>query len=87
MLEAGRAAAFLRQGTKAESQSPKNLHDEVAVSFVVAGLLLLCTAYSILVYYRIVSIVKGIEPCGWIRSRNFFHPKAAVFDRQNRLIS
>jgi len=48
---------------------------KLLLALVVAGLLLLCVAYSILVYYRLVSIAKGIEPYGWIRSRNFFHPK------------
>jgi hypothetical protein len=46
------------------------------LAFVVAGLLLLCAAYSILAYYQLVLIAKGIEPYGWIRSRNMFHPKA-----------
>jgi len=49
---------------------------KLLLAFVVAGLLSLCAAYSILAYCRLVAIAKGIEPYGWIRSRNFFHPKA-----------
>jgi hypothetical protein len=45
---------------------------KLLLAFVLAGFLLLCGAYSILAYYRLVSIAKGIEPYGWIRSRNFF---------------
>jgi hypothetical protein len=41
-----------------------------------ASLLLLCAIYSALAYYRLVWIAKGIKPYGWIRSRNFFQPKA-----------
>jgi hypothetical protein len=49
---------------------------KLLLAFVLAGLFLLCAAYSILAYYRLVAIAKGIQPYGWIRSRNFFHPKA-----------
>jgi hypothetical protein len=45
---------------------------KLLLAFVLAGFLLLCGAYSILAYYRLVSIAKGIGPYGWIRSRNFF---------------
>jgi hypothetical protein len=41
-----------------------------------ASLLLLFAIYSALAYYRLVRIAKGIKPYGWIRSRNFFQPKA-----------
>jgi hypothetical protein len=47
---------------------------KLLLAFVVAGLLSLCAAYSILVYYRLVSIAKGSRHT--IRSRNFFHAKA-----------
>ena len=49
---------------------------KLLLAFVVAGLLSLCAAYSILAYCRLVAIAKGMESYGWIRSRNFFHPKA-----------
>jgi hypothetical protein len=49
---------------------------KLLLAFVVAGVLLLCAAYSILAYYRLVSIAKGIEPYGWIRSRSLFDPEA-----------
>jgi hypothetical protein len=49
---------------------------KLLLAFALAGLLLLCTTYSTLMYYRLVAIAKGIEPYGLIRSRNFFQPKA-----------
>jgi hypothetical protein len=49
---------------------------KLLLAFVVTGVLLLCAAYSILAYYRLVSIAKGIEPYGWIRSRSLFDPEA-----------
>ena len=49
---------------------------KLLLAFALAGLLLLFATYSTLVYYRMIAIAKGIEPYGWIRSRNFFQPKA-----------
>jgi hypothetical protein len=49
---------------------------KLLLAFAAAGLLLLCATYSTLAYYRLVWIAKGIEPYGWIRSRNCFQPKA-----------
>jgi len=42
---------------------------KLLLAFVLAGFLLLCGAYSILAYYRLVSIAKGIGPHSWIRSQ------------------
>jgi len=50
---------------------------KLLLAFVLAGLLLLCAAYSILAYYRLVSIAKGSSPTVGFPSRNFFQPKAA----------
>ena len=49
---------------------------KLLMAFVMAGILLLSAIYCTLVYYRLVAIPRGVEPYGWIRSRNFFHPRA-----------
>ena len=60
---------------------------KLLLAFVMAGILLLCAVYCTLAYYRLVSVAttESNHTVGFVR--NFFHPKAAVFDRQNRLIS
>jgi hypothetical protein len=49
---------------------------KLLLAFALAGFLLVCAIYSTLAYYRLVWIAKGIKPYGWIRSQNFFQPKA-----------
>jgi len=53
---------------------------ELLLAFVLASLSLLCATYSIFAYYRMVSIAKGIELYGGIRSRNFFQPNSSLHD-------
>ena len=45
---------------------------KLLLAFALAGLSLFCGAYSILAYYRLVSIAKGIEPYDLIRSRKVY---------------
>jgi hypothetical protein len=49
---------------------------KLLLASALAGLLLFCATFSTLAYYQLVSIARGIKLYGWIRSRNFFQPKA-----------